>query len=113
MTAAHTLRESKKAETNFETINIIEFIYQDDVKIGQISYDSTVLKYSGMEDGGEDLALLRITKRGFSTNSTQFYLENKSPELLISLFHMGNFDGEDGYRSISKGILSRKNAKFE
>ena len=68
--------------------------------------DAEVLKYSDATVG-HDLALLRIRKLNFVTDSVTFYLDKKILPLGTDLFHVGSLLGQMGANSMTDGIYSQ------
>ena len=68
--------------------------------------DAEVLKYSESEKG-HDLALLRVRKLNFVTDTVTFYLDKKIPELGTDLLHVGSLLGQMGANSMTDGIYSQ------
>ena len=105
-TAAHVidnLRSERKVLVNGSPKTLVEFkdpvvikeIRQDGRTVGRLQMDAEVLKYSESEKG-HDLALLRVRKLNFVTDSVTFYLEEKIPPLGTDLLHVGSLLGQMG-----------------
>jgi len=116
-TAAHVvdnLRSERKVLVNgvpkvlveFKDALIIKEIRQNGRTVGRLQMDAEVLKYSESEDG-HDLALLRIRKFNFVTDSVVFYLDKKIPTLGTDLLHVGSLLGQLGANSMTDGIYSQ------
>jgi hypothetical protein len=117
-TAAHVidnLRSERKVLVDGVTKTIVEFkdpiiikeIRQNGRTIGRLQMDAEVLKYSESEQG-HDLALLRIRKLNFVTDTVTFYLEgDKIPPLGTDLLHVGSLLGQMGANSMTDGIYSQ------
>jgi len=116
-TAAHVidnLRTERKVLVNGSQKTIVEFkdplvvkeIRQDGRTVGRLQMDAEVLKYSESEDG-HDLALLRIRKFNFVTDSANFYLDKRIPPLGTDLLHVGSLLGQMGANSMTDGIYSQ------
>ena len=116
-TAAHVvdnLRTERKILVNGSPKTLVEFrdpliikeIRQDGRTVGRLQMDAEVLKYSESEDG-HDLALLRIRKLNFVTDSVVFYLDEKIPPLGTDLLHVGSLLGQMGSNSMTDGIYSQ------
>ena len=116
-TAAHVvdhLRTERKVVRDGRETTIIEFkdpmivkeIRQNGRIVGRLQMDAEVLKYSESEDG-HDLALLRVRKLNFITDSVAFYLDKKLPELGTDLLHVGSLLGQMGANSMTDGIYSQ------
>ena len=116
-TAAHVidnLRKTRKTVVGGTPKTIVEFkdpmvvkeIRQDGRTVGRLQMDAEVLKYSESEDG-HDLALLRVRKLNFVTDTVTFYLEKEIPPLGTDLLHVGSLLGQFGANSMTDGIYSQ------
>ncbi len=116
-TAAHVidnLRTERKVIVNgaprtvvtFKDAKVIKVIRQDGRKVGRLELDAEVVKYSDSEDG-HDLALLRVRKLNFVTDSVTFYLDKNIPKLGTDLWHVGSLLGQLGSNSMTDGIYSQ------
>jgi hypothetical protein len=116
-TAGHVidnLRKTRKTVVNGTPKTIVEFkdpmvikeIRQNGRTVGRLQMDAEVLKYSDSEDG-HDLALLRIRKFNFVTDTVAFYLEEEIPALGTDLLHVGSLLGQMGANSMTDGIYSQ------
>jgi hypothetical protein len=116
-TAAHVidnLRTERKILVNGSPKTLVEFkdpvvikeIRQDGRTVGRLQMDAEVLKYSESEDG-HDLALLRVRKLNFVTDSVVFYLDKSIPPLGTDLLHVGSLLGQFGANSMTDGIYSQ------
>ena len=116
-TAAHVvdnLRTERKVLVNGSPKILVEFkdpvvikeIRQNGRTVGRLQMDAEVLKYSESEDG-HDLALLRVRKLNFVTDSVTFYLDKRIPPLGTDLLHVGSLLGQFGANSMTDGIYSQ------
>ena len=116
-TAAHVidnLRQERKVILNgvprtvvaFKDAKVIKVIRQDGRTVGRLELDAEVIKYSDSEDG-HDLALLRVRKLNFVTDSVTFYLDKNIPKLGTDLWHVGSLLGQMGSNSMTDGIYSQ------
>jgi len=116
-TAGHVidnLRSERKILINGAPRTLVEFkdpmvikeIRQNGRTVGRLQMDAEVLKYSDADDG-HDLALLRIRKLNFVTDSVVFYLDKKIPSLGEDLLHVGSLLGQLGANSMTDGIYSQ------
>jgi hypothetical protein len=116
-TAGHVidnLRKTRKTVVNGAPKTIIEFkdpmvvkeIRQNGRTVGRLQMDAEVLKYSDA-DNGHDLALLRVRKLNFVTDTVTFYLDKKIPPLGEDLLHVGSLLGQMGANSMTDGIYSQ------
>ena len=116
-TAAHVidnLRSTRKVVVNGTPKTLVEFkdpivvkeIRQNGRTVGRLQMDAEVLKYSESEDG-HDLALLRVRKLNFVTDTVTFYLDKEIPPLGEDLLHVGSLLGQMGANSMTDGIYSQ------
>ena len=116
-TAGHVidnLRKTRKTVVNGTPKTIVEFkdpmvvkeIRQNGRTVGRLQMDAEVLKYSDATDG-HDLALLRVRKFNFVTDSVTFYLDKEIPKLGEDLLHVGSLLGQMGANSMTDGIYSQ------
>jgi len=95
-----------KTIVHFKDPVIIKEIRQNGRTVGRLQMDAEVLKYSESEDG-HDLALLRVRKLNFVTDSVVFYLDKAIPPLGTDLLHVGSLLGQMGANSMTDGIYSQ------
>ena len=116
-TAAHVidnLRATRKVVVNGVSKTLVEFkdpmvvkeIRQNGRTVGRLQMDAEVLKYSDADDG-HDLALLRVRKFNFVTDTVTFYLNKEIPPLGEDLLHVGSLLGQMGANSMTDGIYSQ------
>jgi len=117
-TAGHVidnLRSERKVLVNGAPRTLVEFkdpviikeIRQNGRTVGRLQMDAEVLKYSDADDG-HDLALLRIRKLNFVTDTVTFYLDKDNiPPLGTDLLHVGSLLGQLGANSMTDGIYSQ------
>ena len=116
-TAGHVidnLRSTRKTVVNGSSKTIVEFkdpmvvkeIRQNGRTVGRLQMDAEVLKYSDAKDG-HDLALLRVRKLNFVTDTVTFYLDKEIPKLGEDLLHVGSLLGQMGANSMTDGIYSQ------
>jgi hypothetical protein len=116
-TAGHVidnLRKTRKTVVNGTPKTIVEFkdpmvvkeIRQNGRTVGRLQMDAEVLKYSDAKDG-HDLALLRVRKLNFVTDTVTFYLNGEIPKLGEDLLHVGSLLGQMGANSMTDGIYSQ------
>jgi len=97
---------TKKTIVEFKDPMIVKEIRQDGRTVGRLQMDAEVLKYSDADDG-HDLALLRVRKFNFVTDSVSFYLGKDIPKLGTDLLHVGSLLGQQGANSMTDGIYSQ------
>jgi len=116
-TAAHVidnLRKERKVIKNGVSKTLVEFkdpmvvkeIRQNGRTVGRLQMDAEVLKYSDADDG-HDLALLRVRKLNFVTDTVTFHLNGEIPKLGTDLLHVGSLLGQMGANSMTDGIYSQ------
>jgi len=97
---------SPKTLVEFKDPVVVKEIRQNGRTVGRLQMDAEVLKYSESEDG-HDLALLRVRKLNFVTDSVVFYLDKSIPPLGTDLLHVGSLLGQFGANSMTDGIYSQ------
>jgi len=100
------VRGMPKTLIEFKDPVIIKEIRQNGRTVGRLQMDAEVLKYSESEKG-HDLALLRVRRLNFVTDSVTFYLDKKIPPLGTDLLHVGSLLGQMGANSMTDGIYSQ------
>jgi hypothetical protein len=116
-TAGHVIDNLRKTRTTlvdgkpkiiveFKDPMVVKEIRQNGRTVGRLQMDAEVLKYSDADDG-HDLALLRVRKFNFVTDTVTFYLDKKIPPLGEDLLHVGSLLGQKGANSMTDGIYSQ------
>ena len=116
-TAAHVIDNLRKTRTTlvdgkpktiveFKDPMVVKEIRQNGRTVGRLQMDAEVLKYSDADDG-HDLALLRVRKLNFVTDTVTFYLDKEIPKLGTDLLHVGSLLGQMGANSMTDGIYSQ------
>tara|TARA_Y100000310_G_scaffold339145_1_gene430915 strand:+ start:664 stop:1614 length:951 start_codon:yes stop_codon:yes gene_type:complete len=100
------VRGMPKVLVEFKDPVVVKEIRQDGRTVGRLQMDAEVLKYSDASNG-HDLALLRIRKFNFVTDSVTFHLDKKIPTLGTDLLHVGSLLGQQGANSMTDGIYSQ------
>jgi len=90
----------------FKDAKIVKTLREGGRTVGRTEIDAEVIRYSDA-DHGEDLALLRVRKKGFLNVSAKFYLDDKLPNLGTRLLHVGSLLGQQGSNSLTAGIMSQ------
>lgn len=119
LTAAHVIADlrqtrkvidpttgSERTVVDFNQAKIVQNVYSNNAKVGQLEMLAEVISYSNA-DHGEDLALLRILKSNFIDASADFYLGERVPAIGSDLYHVGSLKGEFGSNSLTTGIISQ------
>ena len=95
-----------KTLVEFKDPMVVKEIRQGGRTVGRLQMDAEVLKYSEAKDG-HDLALLRVRKFNFVTDTVTFYLDEDIPKLGEDLLHVGSLLGQMGANSMTDGIYSQ------
>ncbi len=93
------------AVVEFKDAQLVREFRQNGRRIGEQKMDCKVIRYSDSEQG-EDLALLEVRKRDFSTESVEFY-DGEVPVIGTDLTHVGSLRGQFGANSMTTGVLSQ------
>lgn len=118
-TAAHVVDGLRKTRTvidsksgtprtvvEFTDAKVVKILNEDGRAVGRMEFDAEVIRFSDA-DNGDDLALLRVRKKGFSEDSVVFYLDKEIPAIGTPLFHVGSLLGQMGSNSMTSGIVSQ------
>ena len=97
---------AKKTIVEFKDPMVVKEIRQNGRTVGRLQMDAEVLKYSDADDG-HDLALLKVRKFNFVTDTVTFYLDKEIPKLGTDLLHVGSLLGQMGANSMTDGIYSQ------
>ena len=97
---------TKKTIQEFKDPIVVKEIRQNGRTVGRLQMDAEVLKYSDADDG-HDLALLKVRKFNFVTDTVTFYLDKEIPKLGTDLLHVGSLLGQMGANSMTDGIYSQ------
>ncbi len=125
LTAAHVVENQRKTRTaiidgrsttivEFNDVAIVQEFRQDGRRVGEVKLDCKVLRYSDA-DQGEDLALLQVRKKNFTTvaNSVEFWDSDDIPAVGTELCHVGSLLGQFGANSYTTGVLSQIGRVFK
>ena len=97
---------TKKTIVEFKDPMVVKEIRQNGRTVGRLQMAAEVLKYSDADDG-HDLALLKVRKFNFVTDTVTFYLDKEIPKLGTDLLHVGSLLGQMGANSMTDGIYSQ------
>ena len=98
---------TKRTQVIFKDPTVKRRLVEDGREVGWDISDAEVIRYSNASTG-EDLALLRVRKKGFAgESSVQFYIDDTIPAIGTPLFHVGSFLGDPGAGSMSEGVYSQ------
>jgi len=89
----------------FRDAQVVKTLVEDGRTVGHLMIDAEVLKFSGA-DFGDDLALLRVRKKGFITKSVVFD-GDELPHLGTPFWLVGSLLGQIGSNSMTAGICSQ------
>jgi hypothetical protein len=110
---AHTRTEreiyengNKKTLVEFGIPKVYKILSDGKQDIGKMELSADVVRYSDA-NYGQDLALLKIRKKGLLTQNIKFYLEDEPPPVETELYHCGSLQGDFGANSITTGIISK------
>lgn len=95
----------EKTLVEFRDVSIVQEFRQEGRRIGESSMECRVIRYSDSEQG-DDLALLEVRKKNFSTATVQFY-DGAIPEIGTELLHVGSLLGQFGSNSLTTGVYSQ------
>jgi len=90
----------------FKDAKVVKTLIDEGRTVGRLEMDAEVIRYSDA-DHGEDLALLRVRKKGFIKSTARFYLDKSIPKLGTRLLHVGSLLGQQGSNSMTTGIMSQ------
>ena len=90
----------------FKDAKVVKTLIDEGRTVGRLEMDAEVIRYSDA-DHGEDLALLRVRKKGFIETTARFYLDKSIPTLGTRLLHVGSLLGQQGSNSMTTGIMSQ------
>lgn len=115
-TAAHVIDNLRKTRTvidpksgtprvivEFDDALVVKSIVENGRQVGKIEFDAEVIRYN-IE---EDLAILKIRKKGLLKCSVNMYLSDEIPAVGTELLHVGSLLGQLGSNSMTKGIMSQ------
>lgn len=99
-----TLDGQKKTIVEFASPVIMKHIIENGRVIGKTEIEATVIKWSSPEFG-QDLSLLKLRKKNFTTDTAVFITEEIVP-VGTELYHLGSRLGEFGAGQLTSGLLS-------
>lgn len=94
---------TKRQVVKFADASIVREFNQRGRRVGETKVDARVLRFSKEED----LALLEVRARDFTTASAVFYADPTIPPIGTRLFHVGSLLGQMGANSLTPGIVSQ------
>jgi hypothetical protein len=94
---------SKRTVVEFDDAMVVKSLVEDGRFVGKVEFYAEVIRFSA----DEDLALLRIRKKGFVHSSVAFDLDEKIPPVGAKLLHVGSLLGQLGSNSMTEGIMSQ------
>lgn len=110
-TCAHVVVNARKKRITpdlktiiyFDPVTVRLFYVEDGVLVGQTDSYADVIRYS--EETSEDIALLRVRKKNFSTADTTWLRGYQPPEIGTPLYHYGCMRGFSG--CLTEGIVAQ------
>lgn len=108
LTAAHVIKGNRytfNQKTYFKPVLAIQETTSNGRKISEFKVECTVLKYSD-PDTGHDLALLGVRKYDAFKGNTDFYLDEKIPDVDTPVIHIGSILGLHNHNSWSRGLIA-------
>jgi S1-C subfamily serine protease len=99
-----TPQGTKKSLVEFKNPLVVKHLFDNGRKVGRIEIEAEVVKYSDA-DFGEDLSILKVTQKGFATDTAVLNAEKIVP-IGTEVYHVGSMRGEFGYNSLTTGIIS-------
>lgn len=115
-TAAHVVQSARKTRdvidsktgtkrtiVEFDDVKIIQTIISEGRTVGKTEIFAEVVRYSS----DEDLALLKVRKKNFTTEGVKFYLDENHVKLASFVVHVGSLLGESGSNSVTTGVMSQ------
>ena len=99
LTAAHVIDSNRttrkildsegreKSVVEFSDAKIVKELIEGGRKVGELTMDAKVIKYSDADEG-QDIAVLMIRKQGFVDCTARFYLKEEIPSIGTQLFHV-------------------------
>jgi S1-C subfamily serine protease len=119
LTAAHVVARLRQEQTSydpakgsptkriaFNDAKIVTELYEGSESVGETALSAEMVRYSNA-DNGEDLALLRVRKKGVLNAGVKFYLGAETPAVGTDLLHVGSLLGQVGSNSVTTGIVSQ------
>lgn len=93
----------------FDDALVVRTLIEDGRTIGKTEVFAKVIKFNQEED----ISILQVRQKNFSTKGVQFYLENVPPKLATPVVHVGSLLGELGSNSVTLGIISQHGRLIE
>ena len=100
---------AKRQVVTFRDAEIVQEEIEDGSRVGERKMLAKLITCSEKED----LALLRIRKKGFARVSAVFYADSGIPPVGTDLYHCGSPGGQDiGANSVTSGIIAQVGRLF-
>lgn len=101
---------TKRQLVTFKDAKIVQEQVEEGRRVGEARMDARVVVYSEKED----LALLRVRKRGFSSVGAVFYTDKTIPAVGSDICHCGSPGGQEigGAASYTTGVISQVGRTF-
>lgn len=91
-----------RVEVTYDDAWIVQEEHQDGRKVGETKYLAQVVRFSK----DEDIALLRLYKKGWTGRGARFIKPDVVPEPGEALWHVGSMHGAHGHNTLSDGVFS-------
>lgn len=96
-----------KATISYSDVEVVQPIYEDGRKVGEIGYLAKILRFSDPRLGGDDLGLLQIYKRNpFPVEGVSFLSAKTIPKAGDAIWHVGSMAGEEGINTPGEGMFT-------
>ncbi len=93
---------TKREKVGYDDAEIIQTVNENGRLVGSSTLLASVVKCSQEED----LCLLMVRKKNISDKSTEFYLDEKLPDLGEDVWNVGSALGLEGSGTVSRGVYS-------
>lgn len=103
-TVVDTKTGSPRLIVEFDDARVVKTLIEDGRTIGRVEVDAKVIRFNAEED----LAVLQVRQKNFSTDSVKFYLDAVAPGIGTKVVHVGSLLGEGGSNSMTTGIVSQQ-----
>ena len=95
-----------KKRVEFSDAGILQELYRDGRRVGEIKLDAKIIRYSDSEDG-HDLVILMVYADKFNHSLTFVQDENYIPPKGLRVVHIGSSNGQIGSNSFTTGNISQ------
>lgn len=95
-----------KVSIRYADVGVSQPIFEDGRKVGERLYFASIIRFSDIEQEGEDLALLRVYKKRAFAGGIRFLSLKSIPRPGDKLWHIGSMSGAEGSNTLTDGIFS-------